>query len=200
MIEEDGSFCFYDVETGKRLAKAAGDAEGDPIGVVYMWYRNPELSTKGKYFAKTATDERPAIELYNVDAGKLLRNLTPKLGGAKADGRGSILKFKFSPDEQLVFGEVHEMDQTKGGFSTERVSVSIWKAETGEVVQDMVLNPAMGVFSREALSRSLVGVMAMSHDGRLVALARVHGRPYERQLESTPIEIWEVASGASVAN
>jgi hypothetical protein len=53
----------------------------------------------------------------------------------------------------------------------------------------------MGVFWREALSRSLVGVMAISYDGRLVALARTWGRSYERRFESTPIEIWAVASG-----
>jgi hypothetical protein len=98
-----------------------------------------------------------AIELYDVNTGKLLRKLKPKFADAAAPGRrGSILKFKFSPDEQLLFGEVHETDGAKNGFSSERVSVSIWKAETGKVLQDMVLDPAMQVFWRETLSRSLV--------------------------------------------
>ncbi len=187
MRQEGGSYGFFDVETGKRLARAAGEAGN----VIYMWYRNPEFSTHGKYFAKTATEARPAIELYDVDTGKLLRKLKPA-----SSRRGNILKFKFSPDEQLVFGEVHVMDETENGFSRERVSVSIWKAETGEVLQDMVLEPALHVFWRETLSRSLVGVMAISRDHRLVALSRTSGRAYERRFKSTPIEIWEVASGA----
>lgn len=190
--EADGSFLFFDVETGKQLAKAPGD----PENVHYMWYRHPEISTHGKYFAKTATDERPAIELYDVETGKLLRKLKPKFGISALLGRSSsILKFKFSPDEQLVFGEVHESSGTDGGFSSERVSITIWNAETGEVLQDLVLDPAMHVFWRETLSRSLVDVMAISHDRRFVAVARASGRSWERAFESTPIEIWEVASG-----
>jgi len=196
MCQENGSYGFFDVETGKRLAKAAGD----PSNVGYMWYRHPELSTNGKYFAKTATAERPAIELYDVETGKLLRKLKPTFVNAKDGGRGNILKFKFSADEQLVFGEVHEAGELKNGFSGERVSVSIWNAETGEVLQDIVLDPAMYVFWRETLSRSLVGVMSISQDRRLLALARTNGRDYGHRFESTPIEIWEVASGQKRAD
>jgi hypothetical protein len=160
-----------------------------------MWYRHPEFSTHGKYFARTATDDRPAIELYDVETGKLVRNLKPKVDGAAPGRRGNILKFKFSSDEQLLFGEVHETAGPEGGFSSERVSISIWSAETGEIVQDVVLNPAMNVFWRETLSRSLVGVMAISHDRRFLALARATGRSWDPRFDSTPIEIWEVASG-----
>jgi hypothetical protein len=67
--------------------------------------------------------------------------------------------------------------------------------EAGDVLQDMVLDPDMGVFWRETLSRSLVGVMAISHDRRFVAVTRASGDRWERGFESTPIEIWEVASG-----
>ena len=72
---------IFDVETGERLAEAAGDPRG---------YRHPEFSTFGKYFAKTARKERPAIELYDVDTGKLLRKLTPKSADAKEGGAAAF--------------------------------------------------------------------------------------------------------------
>lgn len=188
MCQEDGSFGFFDVKTGKRLA----EADGESRGLGDLWYRNPEISTHGKYFAKTAMEKRPAIELYDVATGKLLRRLTPTFVDAKGS---NILKFKFSTDERLVFGEVRVAEEVEHGTSRERVSVCIWNAESGEVMQDMVLNPAAYVFWRGRLSQSMVSVMAVSHDHRLVALTRTNGRDYGGRFKSTPIEIWEVASG-----
>jgi WD40 repeat protein len=181
-----GLQAIFDIETGKKLAKS-----GDPKIALHSWSRNSEFSTQGKYFAKSATEERPAIRLYDADTGKLLRKLSPKI----VDDNGSILMFKFSRDEELVFGEVHAAGPLEKGFSSERVSITIWHAKTGEELQDIVLSPALHVFWREALSRPLVQALAISHDHRLVALARTTGRSYEPRFESTPIEIWEVASG-----
>jgi WD40 repeat protein len=184
---EDGSYDFFDVQTGKRLAKTAGD----PISEQYR------LSSHGKYFAKRGMEELPAIELYDVETGKLLRRLTPNsVKAAAPNRRGEILMFQFAPDEQLVFGEIHETSDLENGISRVRISVSIWNAETGELWQDMVLHPAVEISPGAKTSNwFFVRVMAISHDRRLLALSRGAEWIPERRVESTPIEIWEVASG-----
>lgn len=179
---------FYDVATGQPLAKAKGDS----ANVHYMWYRHPEISARGKYFANTSTRDRPAIELFDVATGKLIRKLTPRFA---KDRGGSILKFHLSADERFAFGEVHEALGLENGFSAEKVSVTIWDLETGEILQDVVVVPSTRVFWRRGLSESIIDVMALSNDHRLLALTRGNREAWSRPHKAEPIEIWEVASG-----
>lgn len=191
--EEDDGFSFFDVATGKRLSTVGGEGRN----VIYAWYRQPELSTRGKYFARTSTTERPAIELYEVDSGKLVRKLVPGFTADKGgkDRSGNILKFHFSPDERLLFGEVRELITMDGGFSEERVSVTVWVAETGETLRDLVVVPSTHVFWRQSLGTSKLGVLAISNDHRLVALTRSASDEWSRPHTGQAIEVWEVASG-----
>ena len=171
----DDSFQFFDVGTGKALSQL-------PRSTVGRLYPNvPELSPRGTYFAKN--DEGDRVELYEVRSGKLLRTLAPKSSMGK---RESILRFHFSVDEQALLGEVHQQLALDGGFSEERVSMTLWDVQSGEVLQELVVAPRTHSFWRRTLSEPNVGTMTLSHDRRLVALARTDGKD---------IEVWETASG-----
>src|SRR5262249_54268252 len=133
------------------------------------------------YFARN--DEGDRVELYEVRSGKLLRTLAPKSSMGK---RESILRFHFSVDEQALLGEVHQQLALDGGFSEERVSVTLWDVQSGEVLQELAVARQAHSFWRRPLSEARVGAMALSHDRRLVALARKDGKD---------VEVWETASG-----
>src|SRR5262249_4303644 len=116
----ENSFQFFDVGTGKVLSRLRRS------NVLWLRPNVPALSPRGTYFARN--DEGDRVELYEVRSGKLLRSLAPKSSMGK---RESILRFHFSVDEQALLGEVHQQLALDGGFSEERVSVTLWDVQSG---------------------------------------------------------------------
>jgi WD40 repeat protein len=171
------TFRFFDIATGKALSKVARSE------VMWLRHNTPELSPRGTFFAKNDKGDR--VELYEVASGKVLRALVPSPAVFPARGR-SVLRFHFSADEQVLFGEVHHQLKFETGFSEERVNVTLWDIATGAILQEMVVSPRTFSFWRQALGESKVGALALSHDRRFLALARTGGKD---------VEIWETASG-----
>src|SRR5262249_26026085 len=93
----EGFFQFFDVGTGKALSRLPRS------NVLWLRPNSPALSPRGTYFAKN--DEGARVELYEVRSGNLLRTLAPR---PKPGKRSSVLRFHFSPDEQILFGEAHQ--------------------------------------------------------------------------------------------
>jgi len=176
VVRTPGSFRFIDVGTGKVLSQLPRS------NVIWLCPNRPEMSPCGTYFAQNIKGDR--VELYEISSGKLLRTLAPK-SNHEAKG-SSVLRFHFSPDEKILIGEVHQQITFESGFSEEKVSVTLWDVKSGEIIQEMVVDPKTFAFWRQALSEPKVGTMTLSHDRRLVALARTGGKE---------IEIWETASG-----
>ena len=165
--------------------------------VVYMWYRNPEIVAPMASISRgPATDDRPAIELYDVDTGKLLRNLTPKFSWRRGQaGSGSILKFKFSCGRAIgVRRGSRDGRNRKRLFHGASFRLHL---EGGDGRSRAKHGPESG--HGRLLARGVEPVAGGRHGHVSRWPTRgpctLHGRPYERQFESTPIEIWEVASG-----
>jgi WD40 repeat protein len=170
-----GFYHFIDVSTGKALWRLPRP------NVIRMEYNDPEISPRGTYIALNEKGEK--IELYEVKSGKLLRTLAPRPNPEKPC---SVLRSHFATDEKILFGEVHQHLALEGDFSEEKISVTLWDVQSGEILQEMVIDPKAVSFLKLAMSEQRVGAFALSQDRRLVALARTGGKD---------VEIWETASG-----
>jgi WD40 repeat protein len=170
------SFVFYEVGTGRRLSTVRRS------DVRWLGFHCPELlSPRGNVFAKN--DNHTHIDLYDVASGKLVRSLGPRFRGEATEHR-SVLGFQFSPDEKIVLGEVHALNQDEG---TERVSVMLWDVGRGEAIHEILLWPEVYVFWRQQLNEPQIHTLALSPDRRLLALT---------EPGSKTILIVETASGS----
>lgn len=185
-----GVHVFYDVATGKRLSQIEDDVALGYVGLVH-W----ELSPRGKYFA--VNGDWGTIHNFDVATGKPLSILMPPRAlGTELDKRQtSIFKFHFSHDERLVYGETHQEASSHPLFSQARISVLVWQAATGEMLQDIGLGLSMPVYSRPRRAENTPTVLTLSNDHRFVALTRALHDPHRHSDRGSTIELYEVASG-----
>jgi WD40 repeat protein len=175
-VREGKSLHLYDVATGKRLSTL-------PVRDNWWFAGSDRFSPSGKYFA--ANHGHVEIVLYDCNSGKIARRLVPRFHD-KEKKQGSVLGFQFSADEKYVLAEVHQQTGFENGFSAEKVTITIWDVNTGEMIQDILIWPEVHVFWRQTLNEAYLDRLALSPDHRFVALTHTNGKA---------IEIWEVASG-----
>lgn len=166
----DDCYTFLDVETGKKLSTVPKSRGSLPKTM---------LSPQGRFFAKN--DRFSDIDLFDVSSGKHLRSLAPE-----ANWRRSVLGFDFSADERFVVAEVHEQTRFADGFSSEKVTATLWDVDTGKVIRVVELWPEVAVNRWVALMEPKTSAFTVSNDQRFLAFA---------DQRSERIEIWEVASG-----
>jgi WD40 repeat protein len=172
---------FFDVGTGKRLAAVENLAQ-DRLLAAFMggsWCA-PVVSPTGRLIAGSL--KCVDVSLFQVDTGKLLRNLLVK-DGAGTDSRFAILRLWFSPDERFILAELHRALEGGG----ESVDIAVWDTDSGTAVQEVTIIPHMPVWHRASLQIHAVGALAMSPDRRFIALART---------DHNYIELWDTASAS----
>ncbi len=168
-----GRFDIIDVASSKQISSIEW-GEG----------RGGLLSPKGKYFARPMTFTK--IEIFDADSGNSLRKI-----GAASDRRGKeyvdIRSFQFSADERSIIGEIQEEDEADE-YGVRRACIGVWDVGTGRLDRVFTFG-RVEVASRETNLSYIpdgIHVMALSPDGRLIAVAPTN---------SPIVEIWEVASG-----
>jgi WD40 repeat protein len=158
---EEQRIVFFDVNSGKRLA------------TIEQSGRSSVVSPLGTLIARS--DEGNGVELIQVDDGKQLR----KLSGDKEAGpdpQFTISQLWFSQDQRFILAETHH--QPGGNSGQESAGIALWEIETGTFMKEAKiisreLSPLQIQFGPARPIPPIVA-LAMSPDGRLIALARTN--------------------------
>jgi WD40 repeat protein len=171
----------------ERRARFFETASGKPVGAVSlsagysMQFSDAEsFGRRGARFLKHR--EHDAIEVFDVDTGKKLRDLTP--GVENPGGETAILLgIGLSEDEKVAFGETQSQLQS---VQEEKASIVLWDVENGSILRAVDVLPHISVVPVTRAIESHFSALALSDDRRYLALSKAN---------ASAIELWEVASG-----
>jgi WD40 repeat protein len=185
-VQREKSLDFFDVDSGRHLSAIAKEPSW------FGYSPHEHLSRSGRYFAKLNSNASEDVlsysewmDVYDVGSGKVVQSLRPK---TLNEGHGVVRRVWFSGDERLVLGEVQTLFGPGAGHLPSKVGIALWDIATGDVLQEVAVQPVQAVPWTSPLLYRYVGQLALSNDHRLIAAVNDRDK-------TANIAIWEVASG-----